>query len=110
MRCPGTSHFYLLFLLLLTPDIHNRLMRKELDSKHLSADWETADGNVFSLLHIAKGAGDDLLGGVISVIIADGIVVNGGVEKLGEHPAGADRHHTDTSARTLELTVQRTAE
>lgn len=85
-------------------------MRQELDPEHLSADGEAADGNVFSLFHIAKGAGDDLLGGIISVIIADGIVVNGGIEELGEHPAGADCHHADASARALELTVQRTAE
>ena len=85
-------------------------MRQQLYLKHLEADGETADGHVLALLHIAKGAGDDLLGGIISVIIADGIVVHGGVEKLGEHPAGADSHNLDLPSRAPKLTVQRAAE
>ena len=98
--------FLLLFLfLLLAPDVHNRLVRQELNSKHLRADGESANGNITALLHITKSAGDYLLGGVISVIIADGIVVHGGIKELGENPTGADRHHTDIASRTLELAI-----
>ena len=95
----------LLFLLLLAPDVHDRLVWQKFYSKHLRADGEAANGNVTALLHIAKSAGDDLLGGVISVVVADGIVMHGGIKELGEDPTGADRHHTDIASRTLELAV-----
>lgn len=106
MRCPKTSHSLSLFLLLLAPDVHNRLMGQQLYSEDLRAYGEATDRNVTALLHIAQSAGDDLLGGVISVVVADRIVVNGGIEELGEHPSGADRHHTDISSRALELAVR----
>ena len=85
-------------------------MGQEFNSKHLSTYGEAADRNVFALLHIAQSTGDDLLGGVISIIIADGIIVNGGIEEFSQHPSGADRHNADTSSRALQLTVQRAAE
>ena len=99
------SFFALFLFLLFAPDVHNRLVGQKLNAKHQRADGESANGNILALLHIAESTGDDLLGGVISVVIADGIVVHGGIKELGENPTGADRHHTDIASRTLKLAV-----
>ena len=97
---------YTLLFLLLTPDLHNESVRQELCEKHLSSDLLAADRYVATALHIAKRAANDLLGGVVTVVISNGVVGYGTVEEIGLDPAGADCH--DLDAELFQLDVQRT--
>ena len=95
---------FLFFSLLLAPGVHYKISGGVLYELYLHPDGQTQNGHALALFHILDGKLNHLPGLIKAVIVADGVIMNGMVEKLSLYPAGAYSHNTD--AKLFQLHAQ----
>ena len=100
----------LYLLLLLAPDIHNKLMWQKLGKQDLNSYRKSADRNVLALFHIADSTLNDLGRLELAVVIADGVILDRVIEEFCLYPTGADCHNADTAIFKLDVKCTREAE
>ena len=106
MNVSLSGYHKFLFLLLAAPDLHDDAVGQMLGGKHLGTDGEAADRDVLPFLHIPHGSRYNLLGGIVAIVIGDGIVHHRAVKEIGLDPTGADRHDADAATLLFELLAE----